>query len=302
MSALIQNIDPEMIFQPLPDISVMENDDLGGDQALDTSSDPFALALEMISAPLFLFSPEGDVVFANVAGSEFVSEFAPENHLAFSLKVREVIFGMSDEIIESTGEFEKTLIRVRSMPVGGENLFSVQVEFIKSETNEDLEYLAYHDELTGLKNFRGYNQAMESVKARKEDVQDRESVSMILVDVDNFKKVNDTWGHKFGNKVLAEIGSFLRQSIRGCDEGFRIGGDEFAILSFQESSDKAQDWAARIHRDLTKHLHQTTGNFSLSISMGFAQIENGESENIFEKADETLYQAKENGKSAIVMA
>jgi diguanylate cyclase (GGDEF)-like protein len=265
--------------------------------------DPFILALEMVKAPIFLFSAQGDIIFANMAGSDYVSAFQAHEHMGFCVAVREAIAHLGPD---QTGmaSFRRDELGIQPLEMGNETFFSVQIsEKVESEcpeSCEDLEYLAYHDDLTGLKNFRGYRKAMENLAAPTSEGE----VSLILVDVDNFKKVNDTWGHLFGNWVLEETGRFLRERIRTGDEGFRIGGDEFAIVSHQSDDDKAREWAARIHRDLTRHIRETTGNHSLSISMGHSRLNvTGTSpDNVFKMADEALYKAKESGKSTIVLS
>lgn len=304
MRVSIKNLDPEKAFQPIPDLEVYESEDfIVGEQMLDSSSDPFLLALEMSAAPLFLFSPEGDIVFANVAGTEYVADFKAEDHMEFSNKVRAVLFGMDEGDVEAQGRFGGDKITIRSVPFGGETLFSAQMEPLPDISDDELQYLAYHDELTGMKNFRAYNNALETIRKNNEISKSSEIISMILIDVDDFKSVNDSWGHKFGNKVLEEIGSFFKQSIRSGDQGFRIGGDEFAILSYQDSTDKASEWATRIHQDLTAHIRQKTGNESISISMGCALLDDKSlsEKSFFEKADQTLYHAKDSGKAQVVI-
>lgn len=308
MSASIKKLDPDFAFQPIPDSG--ENNEVGTEinEGMNVTGDPFLMGLEMAPAPLFLFSPEGDVIFANVAGTEYVAEFKPDDNLEFSLKVRDVIFGMDETSLEGGAQFGTNRLVVRRMPFGGENLYSVQIEAMPEEANPDLEFMAYHDELTGIKNFRAYNQVMETIskaiaQSGSSAADDDKVVAMILVDVDDFKKVNDTMGHKFGNRVLQEIGRFFLSAIRDEDDAFRIGGDEFAIISYQESTEKARIWATRIHKDLSSHLGKLTGKDTISISMGFSvlECEQDSEESIFDQADKSLYQAKENGKASIVI-
>lgn len=274
-----------------------------GNAGVDSNIDPFVMALEMVGSPVFLFSAQGDIIFANIEGSDFVAGFTGNEHYEFSDAVRQSIADMDPDNVEGFGQFGNDRLHLKTLSMGHEHFFSVQVEkaAFSVQDQEDLAFLAYHDELTGLKNYRGYQKAVGALTESGNRRSGR--VSLILVDVDNFKKVNDTWGHMFGNWVLEEIGQFLGKAIRRGDQGFRIGGDEFAILSHHATEQQAKAWAARIHQELTAHLHNSTGNTTLSISMGFAQIDTADldGKQIFEMADATLYKAKENGKSTIVL-
>jgi diguanylate cyclase (GGDEF)-like protein len=267
----------------------------------DLSHDPFSLALEMVSSPIFLFSAQGDIVFANTAAGDYVTQFHSIQPVEFSLAVHQAMKSMKPDSTDGEGRFQMDRLLIKSLAVGFDQFFSVQVEIGAFQAHPNLEFLAYHDELTGLKNYRGYQKSLENLSQRNGE--STEFISLILVDVDNFKYVNDTWGHAFGNWVLEEIGQFLANSIRRGDEGFRIGGDEFAILSYQSSAEKSRDWAHRIHASLTAHLHRSTGNSRLSVSMGCAQVPPGgfNSSQIFQIADTLLYQAKQSGKSSIFL-
>lgn len=263
--------------------------------------DPFTLALEMVSSPIFLFSAQGDIVFANAAAGDYVTQFQSIQPVEFSLAVHQALKSFKPDSIVGEGRFQMDRLLIKSLAVGFDPLFSVQVEIGAYQKSPDLEFLAYHDELTGLKNYRSYQKSLENLSQRNGESTD--FISLILIDVDNFKHVNDTWGHAFGNWVLEEIGHFLSNSIRRGDDGFRIGGDEFAILSYQSSVENSRDWARRIHASLTAHLHRSTGNSRLSVSMGFAQVPFGgfNSSQIFQMADNLLYRAKQSGKSSILL-
>lgn len=304
MSILVESLKTEESFEPMPEVvHCPQKDGMLDEPGIRPSTDPFLLALEIFAMPLFLFSPEGDIVFVNVAGTDYVAGFAAEDHMEFSKKVRSILFNMIDGASEAKGHFGGAEIQVRTIPYGGEVLFSVQVEPLPDISEDDLKYLAYHDELTGMKNFRAYNKAMKAMKNTNVLNKSTEVMAMVLIDVDDFKSINDSLGHTFGNHVLKQIGQFFKESIRSYDEAFRIGGDEFAILSYQCSSNKAQEWAYRIHEALTSHLRKITENPYISLSMGFSILDNSclSEEYLFEKADRTLYQAKDSGKDKIVV-
>lgn len=155
--------------------------------------------------------------------------------------------------------------------------------------------LATYDSLTGVYNRATYITKMESLlKKRKEN-----TPGLLLIDLDNFKQVNDQFGHAEGDKVLIETGRLLNQAVK--NEGFvvRLGGDEFAIVLYDTDDDEIQQFANTILQNF-RHLKYTdTKSWGvLSVSMGGAIFENMvESEmNLFVRADQALYQSKNAGK------
>ena len=164
-----------------------------------------------------------------------------------------------------------------------------------------LEKLSLCDSLTGLFNRRSFNQklAEEVQRAHRQDYQ----VFLALLDVDNFKGYNDTFGHPAGDKVLNAVGMILNECTRhNVDFTFRYGGDEFAAILTQTSKEQAVKIMERVVDSF-----QVGGFAGTSLSVGLIRCEHNESlswpknaANMIERADQALYRAKADGKNRIV--
>jgi diguanylate cyclase (GGDEF)-like protein len=152
-----------------------------------------------------------------------------------------------------------------------------------------LNFKASHDELTGAYNRAGYDLLLSSI--------DLHSTYMLLFDVDNFKSINDTYGHETGDRVLVKLVQVLRGNFRSDDHICRIGGDEFVVFMVH-SSPKQKDLIAKkieqINREL---LRPEAGLPSVSLSVGIVhgtQVDN--IAGLFECSDVAMYESKKHGK------
>jgi len=167
----------------------------------------------------------------------------------------------------------------------------------KRELEEGLAKMAQTDTLTGLANRRTFDLRLAWAIARARGEQF--AVSLLAMDVDNFKQCNDTYGHPIGDKVLKGVGDLIRENIRvGGDEGFRYGGDEFAVLLMGVHTSTAKRIADRIRAD-----HKQGESYGTGLSIGIAELEDGmEVSDLISRADEALYRAKALGKNVIQVA
>ena len=167
------------------------------------------------------------------------------------------------------------------------NLFEIQKE---------LEEQAIIDELTKAYNRKSFN---EKVNERIELFKRYENYfCMALLDIDNFKVVNDTYGHDIGDKVLIKVSQIIKQNIRTTDTLFRIGGEEFIILYPKTLLDEAFSSAEKIRTLIKKE--NIIENHPITISIGLAQInENDNKDTIFKRVDDLMYISKKNGKNKI---
>ncbi len=171
-------------------------------------------------------------------------------------------------------------------------------------SRKHFENLASHDELTGLYNRRHFNNTVPALLKTAHD--DKQVFSLLLLDVDNFKKYNDTYGHPAGDKVLAAIGRELKAAFqRNNDMVFRLGGEEFGASIVVSASADALAIARKILkriRDLgIEHEHNPPG--VVTVSIGVKSVGAGEKydlKTVYEKADRALYNAKESGRNKIV--
>jgi diguanylate cyclase (GGDEF) domain len=145
------------------------------------------------------------------------------------------------------------------------------------------------DELTGLGNFRAFQ-----TKLRKEAnkfSRKKSPFTLILIDLDKFKKYNDTFGHRRGNELLRMCGHIFLESVRREDEVYRFGGDEFAVLLPDTNLDNAQKVAVRIRQAF----HNLDIRECVTLSMGIATYQGESIEEYFDKVDNLLYTVKFEG-------
>lgn len=159
-----------------------------------------------------------------------------------------------------------------------------------AKTHQLIKYEAEHDPLTKLYNRKVFDQM-------KEACEDKDAYgAMAIIDVDYFKKVNDQYGHKIGDKILKMVAEKIKSLTRDVDYSYRIGGDEFAVI-IMNVTDKCKD-DIKMQADLiNKELSQMQGLPAVSLSIGVAFKEKGESGiDLYKRADKALYIVKENGR------
>ena len=137
---------------------------------------------------------------------------------------------------------------------------------------EHAQRLARVDALTELGNRRAFDEALEAEMARSERA--RSTVSVALVDIDGFKRINDEFGHLDGDRCLRQAAEAVKRSRRGGDRGFRWGGDEFALLLPDTDHEGAEQAAARLASEILNTCSDAEGR-PLSVSWGAAQATEG---------------------------
>ncbi len=175
----------------------------------------------------------------------------------------------------------------------------------KEEMARELAKLARIDDLTGLPNKRSLNEAMARDLAHIE--RSGGHLSLIVIDVDHFKKFNDTWGHAVGDDVLRAVGEVLSSSIRGGDMAARFGGEEFVVLLRNADAKRATAAAERLRILLArKSIEGPQGKLSVTASFGVATLVGPAvgvtATALFEQADAALYEAKRAGRNRVACA
>jgi diguanylate cyclase (GGDEF)-like protein len=162
-----------------------------------------------------------------------------------------------------------------------------------------LEELATTDVLTGTFNRRKFN---ELILAEIERVRRYgHPLSLLVVDIDHFKRINDTHGHEAGDEVLIVLAGLIRAGIRATDSLARWGGEEFVVLSPEVSVEEAAGLAERLRSAARTYKYSFVG--SVTASIGVAQHRAGETpDELFARADEALYRAKEGGRDRVEVA
>ncbi len=165
----------------------------------------------------------------------------------------------------------------------------------------ELHRLAGIDELTGLPNRRATVLRFDEEAARA--IRHQRPYSIVVLDIDHFKRVNDTYGHAIGDDVLKNVARTLDVSKRGVDVVGRIGGEEFVVILSEESSDGAKIGAERLRSRIAESspLRETAG-IKLTVSGGIATApEDGQSwDELFAVADKRLYEAKRAGRNRVI--
>ena len=174
-----------------------------------------------------------------------------------------------------------------------------EITTLKKEL-KGIKHTARTDMLTGLLNRRGFDEAL--LEARQESIHHDTALSIILADIDHFKKVNDTHGHLIGDSVLKMLSKLLKEHIKGKDIAARFGGEEFIIVLPETPLKGAFILAEQIRMSLrtmkwtAKESGESIG--AITIPLGVAQYQPDEAmESLIQRADNALYFAKENGRN-----
>ncbi len=172
------------------------------------------------------------------------------------------------------------------------------------DKNRELARLASTDPLTELPNRRSFdhNLARELRGAKRYD----DPVSLVLLDIDEFKSVNDRFGHGVGDEVLKEVGNRLREACRAGDQVARIGGEEFALILTRTSGEGAMAAAERTRSLISDSPFRTSaGDLAVTVSLGAACAGGAigfEARDLFKAADEALYQSKGEGRNRVSLS
>lgn len=162
---------------------------------------------------------------------------------------------------------------------------------------ETLSSMATTDWLTKLPNRRQFDDGFEQMLSQAERF--KEPLSLALIDVDNFKDINDNHGHAAGDEVLRKIGVILKDGVRRSDAPARLGGDEFAILLYHTEEAQAEVLVRQLLKKMKAHVFNFNGrNISITLSAGIAQYtaSTNTKQSLYFEADKALYVAKHRGR------
>jgi diguanylate cyclase (GGDEF)-like protein len=186
-----------------------------------------------------------------------------------------------------------------------ENLVKQRTEELEITNNEltkeklILQGLSSRDSLTGLFNRFKLEEAFEY--EQKQSNRYETDLSIIMIDIDDFKSVNDTYGHNIGDVFLKEIAEILKTSFRDVDTVGRWGGEEFLILLPKTNLEDSKQIAEKVRKEIELHKFTEIGN--KTASFGVATHSNNESlSSLLNRADKALYAAKENGRNSVEVA
>lgn len=178
----------------------------------------------------------------------------------------------------------------------------VAVKIDLGQAHEQINRLATTDGLTGLTNRRTFQHGFEMMLARE----DRRAgtLSLLLCDIDHFKKINDTYGHPFGDQVIEAVAGVLRGAVRGVDLAARYGGEEFALVVEGADEKGAMRLAERVRKEVESLcFRHESGPVGVTLSLGLALYpkHGKDKESLVSCADQALYQAKQQGRNRVVL-
>lgn len=278
-------------------------------------------ALEHMNDGLAMFDPDGVILFCN---NRYRELFPRTSHLrAAGARFEDILRAAIETGEEHIGKHkslnEYIAERMDALRLDGERLieladgriFSARTKVLpngctlrmmadvteRKNFERELEYQATHDSLTGLPNRAYFNSTLAEllVSSRTDD----SDLVVMLLDLDRFKEVNDTFGHAVGDKLLVEVARRLQKSIRRGDIAVRLGGDEFAILALGQTDGTGDaGLAARIMKNLTRPL--SLGDVTLlpggTIGYTVHPADSSDAEGLLTNADKALYRAKARGR------
>ena len=205
-----------------------------------------------------------------------------------------------DEVGTLMTSFNKMLVTIEQQATEI-NTFATRLDAAYKElesTNARLKETSFKDEVTGLYNRRFFSLRLEEELSRYRRF--NHPVSVVLLDLDGFKAVNDEFGHTVGDETLREVSQILMKHSRGINVVSRYGGDEFAVLLVETSKAGARLYADRIREVVAKY--PFSHGKVVTASFGVASLpddEAGTAEDLFRAADEALYAAKRAGKNQV---
>jgi diguanylate cyclase (GGDEF)-like protein len=170
------------------------------------------------------------------------------------------------------------------------------------DSEQALSMLAHEDSLTKLGNRRAFDDAFAEVNARQRRF--GEEAAVLVIDIDLFKRVNDSYGHAVGDQALSMIADLMTRNIRPFDKVFRLGGEEFVAILPGADSFGAVDVAERLRETIAATPFETgSGAISLTVSIGVATTrQTTERTALLEAADAALYRAKETGRNRVIVS
>ena len=218
----------------------------------------------------------------------YISEY--DSTESTKVKVVEVVYNKLQ--VEKVLESYKVMFFVQLIVI---LLFTIIVSSLLANWLSKPVYLAFHDSLTGLKNRAAFNESMcKSIRESNGDL------ALMMIDIDNFKLINDYFGHDKGDEFLKTIAQSIRATVGKKYNVYRLGGDEFAVIMPETNEEIAGELADQIVKEVNRTVakDKKISEFPVSVSVGISFCdEYDSSDDLFKKADLALYLSKEKGKN-----
>lgn len=240
-------------------------------------------------------------------GLDLLERFENHNHVPISAIV--MLTGQGDEVVAveamKTGAHDylvKSKLTREALRRSVHNAIEkVRLQREIAEKQKQLERLATLDSLTNLYNRRYFMERLNQELSRTRRY--HTSFSVMMMDVDHFKKVNDTFGHSVGDEVLIRVGEVLHSCLRGSDLAARYGGEEFCVLAANTDAEGAHVFADRVRQLIAEQVFRSEGkpSFSITCSIGIAEATDADDDarKLLDRADDAMYEAKRAGRNRV---
>lgn len=238
---------------------------------------PLAWAIVVMAATHDALAASG------VINTIYLSEFA------YTLLIISMAYRLTNDFIDAMDEVERLNISLDTIVT--ERTYELE------EKNQELEILSITDQLTGIFNRRHGEDVLQKSLLHCERY--GSPLSLMIIDLDHFKSVNDTYGHDKGDQVLINVANIIRDSIRNTDEAVRWGGEEFLVIAPNTEIEVCSTLANRLRKQIGSIPQDSCGQ--ITASFGVAVYHRGDTINsLIKRADMGLYKAKRQGRNRIV--
>lgn len=291
---------------------------------LTESKRHFELIAENASDLITLIDHRGKIIYVSPSyqrilgfnrteyiGKEFLHNVHPNHQKQVYKKMREAVKHgkrFHVEFKQYSRQNHTIWCEARGTPIYDQNKKFKQIVVVTRDISkqkkyqEKLKYLALHDSLTGLPNRRLFQQHLK--RHFNKFKESKTPFSVMMLDIDHFKRVNDEMGHEVGDQVIEECGKRIKKAIGEENFAARLGGDEFAILLPKSSSlNYISSMVKNIQKKIQKPWHTKNYTFSVTTSIGIAVVssQDQDASSILKKADKALYEAKSSGGDTFKM-
>ncbi len=276
--------------------------------------------IESVNDIIYSHDLQGNMLWANQSAVDLlgysreeieslnIRAFVDRDHLPLAAnKIREKASGATNrsapyELLCWAKEGREVWLEVSTRIVGDRILGIARDVTERRQYIQRLEDLSIRDPLTGLYNQRYFWEAMAKETAKVERY--RRNLCLLLFNVDDLRRFNDSYGHRLGDEVLQSLGALIAGSIRAVDYGCRNGGDEFTILLPESSIDASCSAGERLREQFEQTRHEIMDRpVGATLSAGLAQYRTDEGlERFYQRAHEAMSRAKRGGKNRLVVA
>lgn len=297
-------------------LSTIEDDN----DAIKESEDKFRTLTTLSPVGIFQFDPNHNIIYTNNTWEEinhskhrirtikeWLDKFHQDDIYPFAIKLKSLEDNQKDISVESRIRAGFNEVKWLSIQISCLYHADGSIDSYLGSVNDiselkkaqlQLENLAFYDPLTGLANRRLFKTRLEQLikHAQEKDI----NIALLFLDLDNFKKVNDTLGHNYGDALLKEISTRLKNSVRDTDTVSRIGGDEFTILlnnitNHSDISHVAQKILTALQQPTIVGDQEIANTVSIGITL--APKDSGDINTLMKNADLAMYKAKDAGKN-----